>query len=263
MDYELATDRLAERMQHLCRHWEQKRRIAAQQSTLSPQPHALAIALSREAGTQGTCVAREVGTRLGWAVYDHELLEQIAQDLGVSTNLLKSVDERRESWLQEVFQTFLQIPHVSESAYVQHLIKIILALGSHGDCVIVGRGAAFILPAATTLRVRLMAPWRYRTAAMSEQLGLPETEASREVKAIDHERDSFVESHFSKSPADPRNYDLILDFRRFGVTGCAQLVVDATHCLQVGGSTGNGLGRDPKPGAQTIGMGSQANDLGP
>jgi hypothetical protein len=103
-----------------------------------------------------------------------------------------------------------------------------------------------------------MAPWRYRAAAMSEQLGLPETEASREVKAIDHERDSFVESHFFKSPADLRNYDVILDFGRFGVAGCAQLVVDALRCLH-GGSAGDGVAPNPKtrPGAETIEINSR------
>ena len=37
------------------------------------------------------------GRRLQWPVYDHALLEQIAKDLGVRTNLVESVDERRKS----------------------------------------------------------------------------------------------------------------------------------------------------------------------
>ena len=45
----------------------------------------------------GTCIAREVGNGVGWHVYDHELLERIAQDMGLRTVLLESVDEREKT----------------------------------------------------------------------------------------------------------------------------------------------------------------------
>jgi hypothetical protein len=48
--------------------------------------------------------------------------------------------------------------HAEAAAYVHHLSQAILSLGAHGRCVIIGRGAAQILPAQTTLRVRLIGP---------------------------------------------------------------------------------------------------------
>jgi hypothetical protein len=84
-----------------CRHWE-LRRQAVQQREVSPRTAAaFTIALSRQAGTQGTLVAHEVGNLLGWHVYDHELLELIAQQMGLRTALLESIDERQQSWLRE------------------------------------------------------------------------------------------------------------------------------------------------------------------
>src|SRR5579859_1738914 len=85
-----------------CRHWE-ARRMAVEARTGSglPTPPAFAIALAREAGTQGTAIGQEVSKRLGWHVYDHELLEQIARDMGLRTNLLETVDEKHIGWLQE------------------------------------------------------------------------------------------------------------------------------------------------------------------
>src|SRR5262249_35244300 len=38
------------------------------------------IAMSREAGTRGPAVARAVADKLGWKVYDNELLELVARD---------------------------------------------------------------------------------------------------------------------------------------------------------------------------------------
>jgi cytidylate kinase len=233
MDHVLLPDRVAETWQHLSSHWEQRRDAGARRSDLlPPTPHALTIALSREAGAQGTAVGRELGTRLGWPVYDHELVERIAQEMGANTRLLESVDERRVSWLLEEFEALMSAPYASESAYVHRLVKTVLALGTHGECIIVGRGAALMLPAETTLRVRLIAPLKSRSAAMSKRLGVPEVEATRQLEALDRERNTFVQDHFFKDPADPRHYDLILNFTRFGVAGCAELIVDALDGLQ-------------------------------
>src|SRR5262245_36640969 len=51
-------------------------------------PQLFSIAISREAGTRGPAVAAAVAERLGWKVYDHELLEQVARDLHVRVKLL-------------------------------------------------------------------------------------------------------------------------------------------------------------------------------
>jgi cytidylate kinase len=219
-------------MEHLCRHWESRRRAAAQQG-LSPQtPPPFTIALSREAGTRDTLVAEEVGQQLGWHVYDHELLDQIAQDMGLCTSLLESVDERRKELLLEVFEALLSVPKVSESAYVHHLVKTVLALGMHGECVIVGRGAAFILPAETTLRVWLVAPEKERRAALSRKLGVSEKEAARQIRTTVRERISFVQDHFRKDATDPRHYDLVLNSGRLPVAAEAGLIIEALRHLQ-------------------------------
>jgi cytidylate kinase len=223
-----------------CRHWEAQRRAAAAKRDLSPRAsHALTIAISREAGTQGTSVAKEVGRQLGWHVYDHELLECIAQDMGLRTSLLESVDERQQGWLLETAEAaFLSapekgdwVPLVTESGYVHHLIKVVLALGLHGECVIVGRGAAFILPAETTLRVRLIGSVRERIATWSCKLAISKREAARQVRMTDHERIDFVQNHFFKDPNDPRNYDLVLNAPRLSLALSAQVIVETLRGL--------------------------------
>src|SRR5262249_32463135 len=100
---------------------------------------------------------------------DRELLERVAGDLGVRTSLLESFDEQRKGWLQEAAEAFFHIPAVNETAYVRRLVETVLALGAHGACVIVGRGAPFILSPDTTLRVRLTAPRADRVAAIRER----------------------------------------------------------------------------------------------
>jgi len=112
-------------------------------------------------------------------------------------------------------------------------------LASHGDCVIVGRGAAQILPAETTVRVRLVAPVEWRIAAMSEKLGVSKKDAARQMETIDHDRVCFVWDHFKKDPTDPRQYDLVLNSSRFSVNQCGDLIVEALHRLQAGAPNAN------------------------
>ncbi len=220
----------AETLDHLARHWA-TRRHAAQQSG-SRSPHAFTIALSREAGAQGTLVAREVGRRLGWPVYDHELLERIAQEMGLHSSLLETLDERRLHWMLEAFESFAGTPSVSESAYVQQLIKTVLALGAHGECIIVGRGAAFVLPIRSTLRVRLVAPRQWRIRTLSQQLGITYQEAEPRVETIDRDRLASFRELFVKDPAAPYHYDLVLNVAEFSLANCAELIIEALQRRQ-------------------------------
>jgi cytidylate kinase len=177
-------------------------------------------------------VAQAVGERLGWQVYDHELVEQIARELGVRTELLESLDEKRADWLGELFQLLFTGEAVSETAYAHHLAQTLFALAAHGECVVVGHGGAQILPPTTTLRVRLVGPRRERVAAVQRQSGRSHEEAERWVDQVDRERRAFIQEHFHKDPADPEQYDLLVNAFRLSPTQCADLIVAALRQLQ-------------------------------
>src|SRR5262245_18772594 len=130
----------AVRAQH---HWQARRELEKRSPSTG-----VTIALSREAGVLGTSVAQELGRLLGWPVYDHELVQMIAEEMGLRVTLLESVDERHRGWLNEAMEQFMSVPNVSESTYVRHLVETILSLGTHGECVVVEHGAAQILPVA-------------------------------------------------------------------------------------------------------------------
>jgi cytidylate kinase len=207
-------------------HWQLQHRSAEKKTP------AWTIALSREAGTYGAAIAREVGSRLGWPVYDSELLQRIAEDLGVRRTLIESIDERQVGWLTECLESLSSAPALSQSAYLRHLVETLLALATHGNCVIVGRGATKVLPQATTLRLRVVAPLEHRVEAVRREHGISRQEAARQVETTDRERDRFVRDHFHTDPTDPRNYDLILNVARFSKEECAALIIAALDSLR-------------------------------
>ncbi len=222
-------ERLTEGIERAERHWAARHQGEAGGPGAAT---AFSVAVAREAGCPGTSVARELGARLGWPVYDHELLEHIAREMGLRVKLVESVDERHRSWIEEAIEGFSAAPGVSEEAYVRHLVETVLALGAHGGCVIVGRGAAHVLPAATTLRVRLVGPVEDRVWAVSQRVGLPREQAARYVEETDRARTRFVRDHFGKDPADPRGYDLVLNTARWPVADCVELILAALRRLE-------------------------------
>lgn len=202
-------------------HWNQRHRPADKSAPLGPT-----IALSREAGTPGTTIARELGDRLHWPVYDHELVEQIARQMGVDQILLDSIDERSKGWLLQCLEAFGST-RVSECAYTKRLRETIVSLAARGQCIIVGRGAPCFLPPQTTLRVRLIGSLDDRIARTCQQRNLSREAAAKWIAATDRERQDFVRTHFFANVDDESNYDLVLNTSHWTVPRCADLIIDA------------------------------------
>jgi cytidylate kinase len=165
-------------------------------------------------------------------VYGHELVERIAHEMGLRVSLVESLDEKRQNWLREALESLGSGRPASEAAYVHHLTETILSLGAHGRCVIIGRGAAQILPPRTTLRVRLIGPREDRIAHAMRQHSLTHREAAHWVDATDRERRRFVRDHFQKDPVEPGGYDLKLNAFRWSLRGCAGLIIEALRALE-------------------------------
>lgn len=239
MDQKSTSERMSEAMGRARRQWQAKLKAEATAGVRAERPRAaFTIALSRDAGANGSLIARAVGERLGWMVYDRELVQRVAADMGVRSELLESLDEKHRSWLMDIIEGFPASPAVSESGYFRHLLATLLALGARGECVIVGRGAAQVLPLATTLRVRLIGSEDDRAKAVGDRFGIGHEEARKWVEKTDRERLRFVKDHFRKDPTDLRQYDVILNSSRFSVPECADLIVEAVRRLQARGEVG-------------------------
>ena len=193
----------------------------------------LTIAISRQAGSRGSIIARRVGELLGWNVFDKELLQQIAEQTGVRLHLLESMDEKRSNWLRECVEAFLATSPTNDTIYLHRLTETMASLAAHGNCVIVGRGAAQLLPPETTLRVRIVADRADRVTHIAQEKGMSREEAGRWVDQADRERLGFVREHFNKDPQDPVAHDLVLNSSRFGLDEAAAVIVEAAERMQV------------------------------
>src|SRR5258708_28160646 len=75
------------------------------------------VCISREAGAGGGTIARMVGRRLDWKVYDHELLEAIAQRMEVPAEEVRGIDELAPSVVQDWILPLRQEYDAPQEAY--------------------------------------------------------------------------------------------------------------------------------------------------
>lgn len=206
-------------------HWRERGALLELPHS-EPADTPLTIAISRELGAGGSAIAHAVAERMGWPLYDKELVDQISEDTGVHTQLLEQLDERRPNWFAECLSGLSDHKNMSGVGFAIRLRKVLVALYCHGHCVILGRGAAQVLPTERTLRIRLVAPREARVERMSKILGSVE-DADRMVNDSDRDRAAFVKSYFMRDPNTTLGYDLTIDTSRFSRGGCTNVILSA------------------------------------
>jgi hypothetical protein len=229
-----------QRLNLLRRHWQRHPLWQAAREPRSERPKALTVAISREAGAPGMEVAREIGKRLDWPVYDRELIDLIAQQSGLRSELLDTVDEHDRNWLVEAVASFKRRDEISSAGFVHHLVHVLGALAAHGRCIVVGRGAAACLPRATTLRLRVVADLGDRVHRIAREQQLSEDEALDVVQRTDRERTKFVANHFHRDIHDVHNFDLVVNASRLTPATCAELAIKALQAMR-------DSGQEPEP----------------
>jgi cytidylate kinase len=192
-------------------------------------PAGLTVAVSREAGSRGGSIGRRVARKLGWQVYDQELLEYVAQEGPLHQELLDGLPPAAAAWLGERLERLLREQSVSQHQSIVRLSRAILALAAPGNVVLIGRGAGLLLPPETTLNVRVVAPLADRIAYLSQWLRLTVEEATERVRLRDARRAEFLATHFHRAPGDTNQYDLVLNSSLLGEEVCADLVVHAAR----------------------------------
>src|SRR5512137_2175345 len=101
------------------------------------------LLISREKGAGGSSVAQLAGKRLGWQVFDKEIVDAIAQKARVRRELVESLDERHRATIHDAVARLLDPQPIETAGYMAHLHEVLLTLGHQGDVVIVGRGADY------------------------------------------------------------------------------------------------------------------------
>lgn len=214
------------------RNWE----IARQQQTASPlqpgQQVAEFIAVSRAVGLPGDEVASLLNLRLGWPVFDREILQAMAGDDAYRKELYEAMDGRDLTWLEEILLSITSGPGGRDD-YFKRLSETILTLARKGHAIFLGRAADLILPRGVGLRVRITATRDYCIRTYASRLGITYEKAVREVEEIEHERARFIRHHFHIEASEQTRHDLIINMEHYNAQQAADIIMTALRCRGV------------------------------
>jgi cytidylate kinase len=187
------------------------------------------ITVSREPGSGGRIVAEGIAERLGFDLYHREIIQEMADSADISTRILETLDEKRLSALEDWIAELVNQRHLWPDQYLKHLMKVIGIIGKHGQAVIVGRGATFILPPDQRFSIRVVAPFDDRVKNVASNFDVPLEEAKRRVLRTESDRRAFTRKYFHVDVSNPINYDVVLNTGKLSMAAAAEAALSALN----------------------------------
>ena len=188
------------------------------------------ITIGRQFGSGGHQVGRKLAKELGLKIYDKELLKLVAEESGICEKVLENYDEKPTSSLlysivMDVYPSMNYVGTTLNQQIYQAQYDAIRRLGERESCVIVGRGADYILRDCKDLTsVFVHAPLDFRVKRVAEFEHITEAKARDMVIKADKKRASFYNFQTEKKWGAVDSYNLAVDTSDLGIDGAVKLI---------------------------------------
>ncbi len=191
------------------------------------------ITISREFGSGGRSIGRAVAERLGYKFYDQEIIMHVAEESGLSKEIVEKYDEyatHKNSFLYSIAvnaggDAYGGLSFANQVQIAQS--NVIKSLADEGNCVIVGRGADYILrDHPDTLHVFIRADLQSRAERVVKLYGETDKKIEDRLRDKDTKRKVFYRSFTMREWGLCENYDLSLDSGTIGIDKCVDIIVD-------------------------------------
>lgn len=160
------------------------------------------ITISRKMGSLGTVVGNEVASKLGMKCVKKDFIADIMKEYGFA----------RFNEIYDNVPSFWERYNEVRVDTVAFAIKVIEALGHHGNLVIVGRGGFEVFnDYRDVLNVRLDAPKEIRIGRKMIEENITKKEAKKYVEQHDKARKAFLTEGFNRPYDDTNDFDLVLN----------------------------------------------------
>ena len=186
------------------------------------------ITISRQFGSGGRSIGKAVAEKLGYAYYDSELVQQVAEKTGLHPSYIEDAGEYApgKSILSYAFSSGASAGSLSASDYLwSGQCSVIMELAEKGNCVIVGRCADYILrDREDCLNVFIYADSKTRIERAQERYGLSEKEAAKSIQQTDKYRASYYNMNSNKKWGMKESYHIMLDSGMLGIDGVVDIL---------------------------------------
>lgn len=187
------------------------------------------ITISRQFGSGGRTIGKLLADKLGYAFYDKELIEKIAEESGFSKEYIEEQGEY--SPVKNIFSyAFVgrNVNGMSANDYLwQNQRKIILDIAEKGNCVIVGRCADYILKdRKDCLNAFIHADNEKRAERIVNLYGETNVEPLKRLEEKDKKRSINYKYYTEREWGNAKNYHISLDSGEFGVDKCVEIIYE-------------------------------------
>lgn len=187
------------------------------------------IAISREFGSGGRTIGKEVAAKLGIPCYDSEIIEKIAAETGFAKEYVEQYGEYAIS--DNLYNNALAGRNYNGQSDADKLwlaqTDVITKLAKQGPCVIVGRCADYILrDTADCLSVFIHASDEKRAERIVSVYGQRDEAPAQRLHDKDKKRKAYYELYTGTSWGEAENYALCLDSGVLGIEKCVEIIKD-------------------------------------
>ena len=187
------------------------------------------ITISREFGSGGRFIGEEVAKKLGIAYYDKNIIGQIAEKSGFSTEYIKENAELspKKGLFGYAFAGRDLTGKSVEDMVYEAQRKVILDLAGKEPCVIIGRNADFILKDRDdVLNVFIHGDMPEKIKRITGLYNVKEKEVVKMMADTDKRRRTNYNFYTDQKWGKASNYTLCLNSSQLGYDRCEMIIME-------------------------------------
>ena len=182
------------------------------------------VTISREFGSEGVKIAKQVAEILDYSLVDKRILEGVFRRYG----LTKFGD------LYESTPSFWDLANANNLLIVSMLNETMEALAHRGGMVILGRGGfASLNEYADVLNVRIQAPFPDRVERVMARENISDRrQAEERVRKDDKARQKFIKLFYNKEWDVETYFNLVIDTSTVSTEMAVEWIIEAAQALE-------------------------------
>ncbi len=185
--------------------WAYKKKIVPMTETLFDNKN-LIITISRKHGSNGKYIGKILAQKLRIKYYDKEILSEVAKETGLAKEYLENQFED----ISKFNSVYLSTTPSQEAIIAE--ANVVRKIAETEDCVIIGRGADFILKDyKNVIKIFIDANEEYKIKTVKKLYGDDEAQAKANIEKSDKARSIYYNFISGNEWADKNNYDIYVD----------------------------------------------------
>ena len=189
------------------------------------QPNPIIITISRQHGSGGREVGKQLSERLGIPFYDHDLIEMAAQSCPIDKSFFENPDAKGAGGFWHELGEGMKLDLSMTDKAFMHQASVIREIAGKGGCIIVGRCADYVLrDYANILKVFVYADLDSRKERIEQIYHEADEKALSKIEKTDKKRASYYRYYTGQNFGEAKNYDVCLNSSLLGIDRCVELI---------------------------------------